>query len=294
MEIIERNPNDKTVKQPFGVLILALGDSLYGEYAVNLAASIRFVEPSTPIALVYTNSAITEVSDVQKSLFNYRINCPLEYYSFKEGTCYVKAKLFLNDLTPFKRTLYLDADTIFSPYHKPSEAIAAYKERGFTIANRGLNGDSSGWVDIDYIKKVFSLEKWYDLSSEWMYFDDSENTNELFQSAREFYEDDKLLCKSFAGGKPDEPALCLAMLKHNIVPHAVPYYPNYWEPVHKAKPEQDIYKNYNGISMGGKFVTQRIWNIYYNLVKVAQYNTKTPLFFNLSQKGKRLTERELI
>lgn len=299
MEIIERHPTDKITKPEFGILILALGDPRYAEYAVNLAASIRYVQPETQIALVYTDSAMIDVTDVQKTLFNYRIHCPLEYYSFKEGTCYVKAKLFLNSLTPFKKTLFLDADIIWSPYHKPSNAVQIYKDRNFTIANRGLNSVNSGfsdWIDYDLIKTNFGIEKWYDLSSEWIYFDDSESVNQLFESAREFYEDDKLICKAFAGGKPDEPALTLAMLKHDMRPHAIPYYPTYWEPVQKIKPEQDIYKNYYAVSMGGKFSSERMTKVYNNLAKVASYHTGIPTFpmDYRKPKGKILKERELI
>jgi len=296
MEVVEYNISDKPDKSGQGIVILALGHFIYGRFAVNLAVGLKKCQPEIKIALIHNDSSITDLDESQKFLFDYKIKCPYEYSISGVNTCYVKPKLFLDKLSPFQETLFLDADIVWCPYKKPSQVFDEYKNLNFTMANRGINSINAGhsdWVDIPLMKENFGIEKWIDLSSEWIYFKQSEKTTELFETARQFYGDERLICKQFAGGKPDEPAFCLAMLKLNILPHVTPYYPNYWEPVHRHKSQEDIQRNYYGISLGGKFISERIKKIADNLVKHYAYHRGIPTFENVS-KSKYLKERSLI
>ena len=99
-----------------GVLIIALGHRMYVEKAFNLALSIRATSPSMNITLVHSNN-LSELSAQQRFIFNKLIECKSEYYTLEDGTkSYIKAKLYLDKITPYKRTLYLDADMIMIPY----------------------------------------------------------------------------------------------------------------------------------------------------------------------------------
>lgn len=296
MELIEVKVTDMPDKSGQGIVILALGHYIYGRFAVNLAVGLKRVQPEIKIALVHNGSSIVDLDESQKFLFDYKIRCPYEYSFAGTDTCYVKPKLYLDKLSPFQETLFLDADIVWSPYKKPQQVFDEYKNLNFTMANRGsnkINAGHSDWVDLNLMKENFGIDQWIDLSSEWIYFKQSQKTTELFELARQFYEDEKLICKQFAGGKPDEPAFCLAMLKLNMLPHIMPYYPNYWEPIHRHKPEQDILNNYYGISLGGKFISDRVKRIADNLVKHYAYHRGIPVFENVF-KSKYLKERSLI
>lgn len=294
MEVI--NTSDLPDKSGQGIVIIALGHYIYGRFAVNLAVGLKKMQPEIKIALVHNDSSIAELDEAQKFLFDYKIRCPYEYSFAGTDNCYVKPKLYLDKLSPFKETLFLDADIVWNPYRKPQQVFDEYKSIEFTMANRGINAVNAGhsdWVDMVLMKENFGIEKWIDLSSEWIYFKQSEKVSELFETARQFYEDEKLICKQFAGGKPDEPAFCLAMLKLNMMPHTMPYYPNYWEPIHRNKGQQDIQQNYYGISLGGKHISERIKKIANNLVKHYAYYMSVAVFENVS-KSKYLKERERI
>lgn len=296
MEITEIKTDHIADKSGQGIVILALGSEIYGRFAVNLAIGLKKVQPEIKICLVHNDSSITDLDESQKFLFDLKVRCPQDYYFHKSDVCYVRAKLFLDKLSPFKETLFLDADMIWNPYRKPEVVFSEFTSLNFTMANRGVcnvNSGHSDWVDMKLMKENFGIEKWIDLSSEWIYFKQSEQTTKLFESARKYYDDDKLICKQFAGGKPDEPAFCLAMLEQNILPHVTPYYPVYWEAVHRHKPENDIKQNYYGISLGGKFTSDRIKKLATALTKHYSYHRGVPVFEVVS-KSKYLKEREFI
>jgi len=296
MDIIEINPSKNPVKTGHGIVLLALGHSLYGKLAVNLAVGLKKVQPDIKIALVHTNSAVLELDEAQKFLFDFKIICPLEYAMIGTDTCYVKPKLFLDKLTPFQETLFLDVDMVWSPYRKPSEVFKEYQGLIFTMANRGRAKGAAGhsdWVDMGLMKQNFDMDEWIDLSSEWIYFKQNEKTAELFEKAREVYDDPKLICKQFAGGKPDEPAFCIAMFKTGIFPHATPYYPTYWEPVQRHKPKEVMMRDFYAISLGGKYISDRIRKEADTIVKHYAYHRGISVFPNVS-KQKYLKERALI
>jgi len=296
MEIIEINTANRPDKSGRGIVLMALGHHIYGRFAVNLAVGLKKMEPELKIALIHNESSIVELDEAQKFLFDIKIKCPYNYSMFGTDHCYVKPKLYLDKLSPFQETLFLDVDMVWSPYKKPSQVFEEYANINFTMANRGSSPISAGhsdWVDMALMKENFGIEKWIDLSSEWIYFKQSEQTSELFNTARQFYDDEKMICKQFAGGKPDEPAFCLAMLKLKMMPHAIPYYPTYWEPLHRQKNDQYILQNYYGISLGGKHIGQRIKKIADNLVKHYAYYRGVPTFENVS-KSKYLKERSHI
>lgn len=299
MELIEVNNSEASEKRDSGILLLAVGNSLYGKLALNLALGLKKAQPEIKIALIYNESAVYELDEAQKFFFDYKILCPHEYSQDGINTCYVKPKLYLDKLTPFAKTLFLDADIVWSPYKKPLSVFDDYKNIQFTMANRGMSDINSGhsdWVNLPLMKQNFGIEKWIDLSSEWIYFTNSDECTQLFESAREFYADERLVCKQFAGGKPDEPVFCLAMLKLNMKPHVIPYYPTYWEPVHRHKGEQDMYMNYYGISLGGKHISDRVRKIANNLTRHYTYHSGVTSFEleDKFSKSKYLKERTLI
>lgn len=280
-----------TNKPKRGVLILALGSTTYVKYALNLAVSIRKTSPDVAVCLVHSdNLHILEPS--QRFYFNRLIKCPAEYYTSNGKINYVKAKLFLDKLTPYDQTLFMDADTIVSPYKSVKSIFEKCEGNDFIMVCRGENINSSEWVNRDEVMKAFELEKWYDCSSELMYF---EQTN-IFEDARNInkaFEDGSFYYRQFAGGVPDEASLVTAMLVNHGSPKFVPFKPTFWEAAEKsfAKSEM-IFTTFEVLSIGGNVVSKHIENIYNLLIKWYKSNTGCNTFTYESKL--RLTERRTV
>lgn len=249
-----------------GVLILALGHRTYVEKAFNLALSIRATSPTMHITLVHSNN-ISELSAQQRFIFNKFIECKSEYYTLDDGTkSYIKAKLYLDKITPYKRTLFLDADMIMSPYKTLDTLFEQLSGKEFVMICRGEDKDFSQWVDAEEVCNNYNIQKYYDCSSELMYFE----STDIFEDARIIHEEitnGKIWFRKFANGIPDEPPIIIAMLQKFGIPDQVPFKPSYWQPVEKHMKDIEIWNNYYLLSMGGKVNDVRIVKVYNNIVK---------------------------
>lgn len=249
-----------------GVLIIALGHRMYVEKAFNLALSIRATSPSMNITLVHSNN-LSELSAQQRFIFNKLIECKSEYYTLEDGTkSYIKAKLYLDKITPYKRTLFLDADMIMSPYKNLETLFEQLNGKEFVMICRGEDKDFSQWVDAEEVCNNYNIQKYYDCSSELMYFE----STDIFEDARIIHEEitqGKIWFRKFANGVPDEPPIIIAMLQKFGVPDQVPFKPTYWQPVEKTIKDLDIWNNFYLLSMGGKVNDVRVVKVYNNIVK---------------------------
>lgn len=260
-----------------GVLIIALGHRMYVEKAFNLALSIRATSPSMNITLVHSNN-LSELSAQQRFIFNQLIECKSEYYTLEDGTkSYIKAKLYLDKITPYKRTLFLDADMIMSPYKKLDTLFEQLSGKEFVMICRGEDKDFSQWVDAEEVCKNYNIEKYYDCSSELMYFE----STDIFEDARIIHQEitqGKIWFRKFANGVPDEPPIIIAMLQKFGVPDQVPFKPTYWQPVEKTMKDIEIWNNFYLLSMGGKVNDVRVVKVYNNIVKWYSDNVGVTIF----------------
>lgn len=243
-----------------GILILAFGHPYYGRYAHNLAVSLKHADPDMPIALVYGGDALNHLSvfDISK-VFDQQIPVPKEYVTREGVTEWLKAKTFLFNLSPFDETLYLDADTLWLPGHKPSELFSQFKDIDFTIANHGPTKsenikDDYVWAKYSDIIQGFGLtgdELYYRCSSEFVYFKKNERTEKLFRAWQSNYDNINIDHKPFAGAIPDELPLSVAMMQTGVYPHQDMYRPIYWQNAER-KIYNDIYQRFYALSAGGK------------------------------------------
>lgn len=87
-----------------GILLLALGQPHYGNYAANLAMSIKFNCPDMPIALIHDEGAIRHISaDKRLQLFDELIEAPKDTYVVNGHARYIRAKNFLTNLVHLMR-----------------------------------------------------------------------------------------------------------------------------------------------------------------------------------------------
>lgn len=257
-----------------GVLIIAAGHPYYGQLALNLCLSIKYSCPSMPVALATYGEGATRI---QNHIYMFDTVVPLgeEMVTSHGIKSYLKAKTYAYDISPYRHTALLDADTIWHPRRGVNELLDSLKDVEFTIGNRSkmplstASEDHLQWTNPKQIQDATNFTgDVYNLSSEFIYFKKSVLAKSLFDAAKLFFDEPGVNYKRFAGGVPDELAFQLAMISLNIEPHQCPFLPFYWEHQHKKmlKPKE-LYDNWWGYSMGGKFNSDHARTIYDNLAR---------------------------
>ena len=219
-----------------GVLIFAAGKSCYGEYAYNLAASIKFTSPTTKIHLIYWGENVFDsFNDSHKTIFDSSEkikDCDI-IIDGKFQPFYVKT--LLNKYSPFEETLFIDADSIFLPNKKIEDVFSECKNKDFNIQSNNVYRCSSKFSNKNILlgltKSKFLIDK-YNLSgvliesrSQLIYFKKSDICNSLFNKWNEIY----LELISYVGSEikyasnylPDEIPLCVAINMCNMSRHFI-------------------------------------------------------------------------
>tara|TARA_Y100000310_G_scaffold72348_1_gene68391 strand:- start:257 stop:1123 length:867 start_codon:yes stop_codon:yes gene_type:complete len=259
-----------------GVIILALGHPYWGRWAYNLAMSLKFSTPEVNISLLYAGRGRDQIIDT--TLFDKFIEVPEKYYTTNGRIEYVKAKTALYKLTPYKTTICLDADTIWINEKPIRDLFNELDGIDFTMANRSfmdleeerITDEFGVWASPNYIKKKFNFTKgrFYNLSSEMIYFKKDKKVSKLFSDAFKIY-DKPLEHRIFNGGMPDELPFTISMIKNDIYPHIDNYVPFYWEAA-QMPPKRftggDL-KPYYAYSMGGHMAHPIMRKTYDNFVK---------------------------
>ena len=292
-----------TAKQ--GILLLALGQPHYGNYAANLAMSIKFNCPDMPIALIHDEGAIRHISaDKRLQLFDKLIEAPKDIYVVNGHARYIRAKNFLYQLSPFDETLFLDADIILFPNStsKINDLFAELSDYDFTMSNRGhfdmanlQMNDYSQWANLYDLKKAYAIKKgkYYGIHSEFIWFKKSAKNDKFFSLVADITKDfddyttisndvkahhsavsliNETIVKRavFGGGTPDELPYAIAIAKLKHYPHKDDYNPIYWELADNIRlihNVKNLYSQYTGLSWGGNRTPSETTKLYNLLVK---------------------------
>lgn len=247
-----------------GVLLIAIGHPYYARMAVNLAVSLKWHDKKLPIAIAHSGEGVGLLTDEQRDVFDKLIDIPDKYI----GSDPYKAKLYLDKLTPFDRTLFLDVDMIASPVNCIVNLFGQLKGCEFTMINRKrVDTESqevlSRWISLKDVREKYGFEKIYDVSSELIYF---EKGTKVFATARKIYDKPKVNVGTFGAGTPDEAYFMLALEEMNYVLHDTPFEPTYWEPRYFPKQHsRDKIQEYYALSVGGAFTSHHITKIYDSL-----------------------------
>lgn len=294
---------EATAKQ--GILLLALGQPHYGNYAANLAMSIKFNLPDMPIALLHDDNAIRHISgDKRIKLFDQLVEVPKEIYQVNGENRYIRTKNFLYSLTPFEETLFLDADIVLFPNvaDSISKLINELSEFDFSVSSRGFyeldklsDNTYSQWVKIEDVKKAYGLKKgrYYGLHSEFFWFKKTAKNDKFFslvESIAADFDSYKVITHDhsvhhsaislinevevrravFASATPDELPYAIAMAKMKQYPHRDNFTPIYWELADSNRlihKVKELYSQYIGLSWGGNRTPAETTKLYNLLVK---------------------------
>lgn len=273
-----------------GIIILALGHAYWGRWAYNLAMSIKYSSPDARITLLYCGDGKSQIQDT--TLFDKMIEVPSKYYVTDGRIEYMKAKTALYKLSPYKETIYLDADVIWINSKTINQLFDELKNINFTMANRSwmnLNQDIlpeafGVWASPSHIKDYFGFKegRFYNLSSEMIYFKKDKKVAKLFRDAFDLW-DVPINHRMFNGGMPDELPFTISMIKNNIYPHKDNYKPFYWESA--TQPPQRLtgadLKAFYAYSMGGHIAHPIMLKTYNNYVQFYcnQFGQPTPYFW---------------
>ena len=276
-----------------GIILLASEHALYGRLAYNMCMSIKAVDKDFPVALVHDGLAVNHLSDTQRRLFDKLIgmDCPGAF----------GAKLYLDQLTPFDKTLYLDVDMAWLPKYSPRDLIRSLKDTDFASITEGSTEDPSPkyyfWADIEEIKRVYSVEKMYQWRSEVMFFQKSERVTKMFERARSVYENHQLTTIHFFGGHiPDELAINIATAIEGIEPHVYKWTPAYWPRLHgeHITSLEALYTKYYALSCGSNVVSSNTKKLYDRIIKAAAYKLKQPYLFPMVNKRDVIKSRQKV
>lgn len=275
-----------------GIILVAISNPYYGKVAYNLLVTIK-AKYNIPVALVYDHVGVSHLFGHQLDFFDYKIECPMGYKTTDGRPDALKPKLYLDKLSPFTHTLFIDADTAWNAHKNPEDLFNELQGKDFMIANRGYDSNLSMWVEIPKIKEEFGIERFLDCSSEVIYFEQTE----VFEKAREVREKD-FPHRKHGLSMPDEPCFAIAL---ELLKKEMPLWkPSFWyfnNPKGRIN-HAEIKAEYYIISAGGAFFdrpigqgTSKVKELYDNYVKYS-FNIVHQTPFELQQKSKVIPERK--
>jgi hypothetical protein len=262
-----------------GIVILALGHPFYGEMAANLAASIRQSNKDIPIALFYYGEALFTLSATKLSLFSSVTLLKDKYVKKGEKLSYLKPKTYLDIISPFDETIYIDADVLwFGHKFNIDEEFNKLADVDFSTTNTGYYDFEKNdmpknyvmWVDLNEVKAKYNLTngKYYSYNSEFIYFKKTDKVKNYFKEVRKIYEKPLVEVVKFGNDLPDEFAFSIASIITNTYPHKDNWRMLYWKRLNGVKKLEDITNNYFGYSFGGHSIDE--WTrSHYNILATA-------------------------
>lgn len=289
------------LKQETGILLLAIGHPYYGRMAYNLAMSIKAVDASVNITLVYTDTAIAHINQRNMWVFDNKMPYPQTEKPFG-------VKLELYDLTPYERTLYIDVDALWVNKKSPAALFEQLKGVPFTGITEGFHDYANPtksepsknyffWADLEEIRSIWALTgKIYQWRSEFMYFEKSEAVQEMFDLAQSVYHTNIKSVKLFADNIPDELAFNIAACVHEIHPHIYKWRPSYWDRLNgdSMPPIEALQNSYYIISCGSNASGGALKRVYDRITAACAYRLKLQHVFPLISKKEMLINRQLM
>lgn len=287
-----------------GILLLALGHPYYGRMAYNLAMSIKAVDSTVDITLVYTEGAIAHINQRNMFVFNNKMLYPDTEQPFG-------AKLNIYELSPYQRTLYIDVDTLWINKKSPSDLFEKLNGIPFTGITEGFHdyddpskSDHSKnyffWADLEEIKQIWQQvgDRIHQWRSEFIYFEKCDKIEGLFYDMKCAYEQSHSMksVKKFANHVPDELAINIATSAHNINPHIYKWQPTYWDRLNGgAMPTiEELQSKYYVISCGSNANGGALRRVYDRVCAASAYKLKLQHVFPLISKKEMLINRQLM
>lgn len=260
------------------VIILAVGDSKWGQLALSLCLSIKANDSEQEVLLVYEDSAVKEIKPLIPRYFDYlhQVDCS-EYKSNHDKAFRLKTKIYgiaKTSVPREKQFLMIDADCIILPSKKVSDWFNELDGTPFTAwcndvydfktKTRSRN-DYTFWHDIDSAKRDYGFMP--QINSSFIYFEICEKAKVLFYIADHIENINNTTL--YKGVVPDELYFNIACMECNLLPHQVPFYPIFFQFANEYQDISHIYHYYRAIGFAGEQRPSNWFIDFYN--KTANY-----------------------
>ena len=211
-----------------GVLIIAVGKPVFGRLAYNLAQSIWINDPQVPIALLHDGDSLRDLDQRHKYVFSIMTKLDRKVSHPNGALAPFRLKLMLPQITPFQRTLFLDADSLVFPGKSTSNMIRDLSLSGCSVQtncstiNQFVRGYVFAWSDLQIARETLGISgDMYLISSSFMFFNRDETAGAFYAKALEIHDrvmngEIKLGYLNYRGQIPDEPMLAFASGLTNI------------------------------------------------------------------------------
>ncbi len=189
-----------------GIVVLAHGAARFHDQAADLARSLRLHSPGQQVAL------LTDRPDEFRrgTLFDHVVLLP----GAASSDC--RAKLDLNLYTPFRRTLYLDSDSL--AFRDLGFVFHRHRGRDVVVLGRPIR-EGHWYGDVRSLCRLARALSIPQFNGGVIYLEDTAVAHAVFRRARELVEHyDELSLDRFCGGVADEPLLALALAERGIDP----------------------------------------------------------------------------
>ena len=271
------------------ILLVALGYEMYGNYAFNLALSIRKYNKEIPIYLMYENTAIIELTAKELSYFNGFIKAEKEMYSIDGINQYQYAKLHLFDIAEdigVDEVMYIDVDSMLVT--DIEHLFNEFKDKDFEIGCNGYYNDFNRSKENTYtfwnkkrtaVRDILIYHKINNILSQSIsglfYFKVNDKAKQIFDVAKEVYLDKNAPCMVWANGKPDEYCFNVALCKLDIIPPKRHYL--FFEQAIGSYDLDYIKKHFYGYAVGGNKLSDRLESTYNNHINdlCLEFNIET-------------------
>jgi hypothetical protein len=181
-----------------GIVLLALGSPEYGEMAFNLALSLKSADVKIPIAILHDNRGISTLHLEHLKMFAKQVEVPSHYYTYNGQFYPIRAKLFVDKLSPWDRSILLDVDTIWYPEKKVSWLFGELEGEQFTgqivfcknPKHIKLGEQFMCWGNVQDIVDNWGLSegKIYGINAFFWYWERGSYSEQLFDECRKIYD----------------------------------------------------------------------------------------------------------
>lgn len=250
------------------IVTMAIGDSTWGNMALNLALSIKANSPEQKTALIYTDGAIRGIEQLCGRFFDYafQISHDSESQSSIELSFKSKPELYdmvLSMVPDAKQVIFMDADTLVAPGKNVSEWFDEHSDKDFTSYCNDMyyyatqtrkRKDYTFWCDPEIAKKYFGLHpssRLPQVNSSFLYWTVNERAKLLFDTAKELWECQYEDIQQYRGEKPDEFCFNIACAITGVYPHRNTYRPIYFTCFSEDRSTEYIYHYFRAFGFAG-------------------------------------------
>jgi len=208
-----------------GVLIIAIGEK-YIKMACSLAGSIKVGSPSLGIAVVCGKDEKASVQKLEgrNDLFDHIIERDIKEFEIDGKFNPFFSKLFVDLLSPFDETIYIDADSLIFPSSDLNLEFDRFQNCDIAPACSGVfdpldstkDGVAVPFAQLSLLKSLAKLERpIFRCHSYFTFFRKSKNTSLFYKTCRDMYLKESgrgassSKIPSYGGFVPDEPIMAL-------------------------------------------------------------------------------------